>query len=323
MAGRGRRPGPRAPGAAAVSATGILAGALAVAAALPLLAWLTRRCVETRVPPCGRFVEVAGTRLHYQDRGEGPVVVLLHGLGGNLRHFHRLAARLSAHCRVIAVDSPGCGYSRRLGGGRLPLRGQAALLAAFFERLALEPALLVGHSLGGALALAVALDHPARVRGLVLLAGLSQPVRLKGPAIRSPLLQALFAWTLLAPVGLLLHRAALRTAFAPEAVPPDVGTAGGAWLGYRPGNFRQASMDMATAAAELAPLVPRYPTLGVPVAILFGRQDQLLDPAVHGERLAAALPRATLRLLDAGHMLPLTQVEPVAECILRALQPAR
>lgn len=305
-----------------MSPTGILAGALA-AAMLPLLAWLARRRVEALVPPCGRFVEVEGIRLHYQDRGEGPVVVLLHGLGGNLRHFHRLAAQLSVHCRVIAVDRPGCGYSRRLGGGWLPLCGQAALLATFFEQLALEPVLLVGHSLGGALALAVALDHPARVRGLVLLAGLSQPVRLKGVAIRSPLLRALFAWTLLVPVGLLLHRAALRAAFAPEAVPADIDKAGGAWLGYRPANFCQASMDMATVAAELAPLVPRYPTLDVPVAILFGRQDRLLDPAVHGERLAAALPRATLRLLDAGHMLPLTQPEPVAECILRALQPAR
>lgn len=288
----------------------------AILLAVPLLfallacfAWYTARRVESLVPPTGEFVDVAGARLHYVSRGEGPAVLLLHGLGGNLRHFHRMIDSLAEGRRVIALDSPGCGYSRMLDGGHVSLRRRADIVAAFIERLQLEQVLVVGHSLGGALALALALDHPQCLRGLLLLAPLSQPGKLKGLSLRAPIAQWLFAWTLLAPIGLLLHRASLRAAFAPDAVTPAFDMAGGGLLGYRPGNFINACRDAATASADLAAMVPRYPSLALPVRILFARQDGLLDHRVHGERLAAALPQATLELVDGGHMLPLAKAE--------------
>lgn len=302
-------------------AVALAASALGAVACLAGFAWYTAHRVEARVPPLGDFIDVTGARLHYLDRGTGPVVLLLHGWGGNLRHYHRLIERLASHCRVIALDIPGCGYSRMLDGRHASLRRRAEIVAAFMRCLALEQVLVVGHSLGGALALALALDHPQRLRGLVLLAGLSQPAKLKGVPIRSPAMQRLFAWTLLAPLGLLLHRASLRAAFAPDAVTPDFDTAGGALLGYRPDNFVNACRDVATVSAELAGMVPRYPSLALPVEVVFGRQDGLLEPCVHGEGLAAAIPQATLRMIEGGHMLPLTAADRIADWILDASAP--
>lgn len=301
-----------------MSAIGIACVALGIAAALPLLTWCTQRWVERRAPPVGQFVNVAGARLHYVDRGGGPVVVLLHGLPGNLRNFHQLEARLTPCCRVIAMDSPGCGYSRMLDGSHAPIRKQAAVVAAFLQRLELGPVLLVGHSMGGAVALAVAADYPDCVRGLVLLAGLSFPARLKGPLIRAAWLQALLGWTLATPLALLLHRPMQRMAFAPDAVSEGAGITGGMWLGWRPRSFISVCQGVATIPTELEHLQTLYPSLQLPVAIVFGRQDRVLDPATHGEQLAARLPHATLHLLDAGHMLPLTAAAPIADWIAAA-----
>ena len=90
---------------------GILAGILLGAVALALLsAWVAWRA-ERAVPPCGQFIETGGARIHYLDRGQGPAIVLIHGLGGQMQNFsHALLGRLTGEFRVILVDRPGSGY---------------------------------------------------------------------------------------------------------------------------------------------------------------------------------------------------------------------
>ena len=202
--------------------------ALAIATGLALLivglvifTALTARQAEAMAPPTGRFIEVDGARLHYLDRGTGPAVVLVHGLGGNLRNFHGLIAKLAGSCRVVAVDRPGSGYSTMISGEHPALRAQAAIIERFIRRLGLDRPLLVGHSLGGALSLALALDSPDSVRALVLISTLSHverapPAIFKSLDIRSPTLRWLIAWTLMAPLGKLAHQATLEAVFAPE-----------------------------------------------------------------------------------------------------------
>ena len=129
------------------------------------LAWFaanTTRKVEAAVPACGQFVEIDGQRLHYIDTGgTGPVIVMIHGLGGTLWHYrYALVAKLSGEFRIIAVDRPGSGYSTRPDDAPAKLSAQADTLAKFIRTLGLKRPLLVGHSLGGALSLAIALDHP-------------------------------------------------------------------------------------------------------------------------------------------------------------------
>lgn len=296
----------------------------AIAVLMAYAAWTARR-VEAQVPPLGRFVEVGGTRLHYVDRGEGPAVVLLHGLGGNLRNFHTLIDRLATRHRVIAPDRPGCGYSTP-AGAQPGLFEQASIVAAFLHGLGLERPLVVGHSMGGTLALALALDHPHSARALVLISPASHevhdpPPAFKGLDIASPWLRRVIAWTLAAPLGRLKHTAMLRAIFSPEPVSADFDTAAGGALGARPSSFVAASTDMEALPEELAAMTPRYPSLSLPVDILFGRRDPICPVAIHGEPLAAAVPGARLHLIDGGHMLPLTQLDVVADLIGRAQRP--
>ena len=294
-------------------------------AGLALFTALTARRARALAPPLGRFIEVEGSRLHYLDRGAGPVVVLVHGLGGNLRNFYRLADRLAATCRVIAVDRPGSGYSTVISGEHPTLAGQAAILARFLARLGLDRPLLVGHSLGGALSLALALDHPQSVRGLVLISTLSQlerapPALFKGLDIHSATLRCLLAWTVMVPIGKLAYRATLKALFAPEPVPSSFDVESGGALGLRPWSFIGASKDMVTIADELAVMIPRYPSLSIPVVVIFGRQDPILDHRAHGERLVAALPNATLHLIEGGHMIPVTAPDQIATLIRQAAE---
>jgi pimeloyl-ACP methyl ester carboxylesterase len=294
-------------------------------AGLVLFTALTARRAGVLAPPLGRFIEIEGSRLHYLDRGTGPVVVLVHGLGGNLRNFYGLADRLAATCRVIAVDRPGCGHSTVISGEHPTLLGQAAILARFLTRLGLDRPLLVGHSLGGALSLALALDHPQSVRGLVLISTLSQlerepPALFKALDIHAAALRWLIAWTVMVPLGKLTHRTTLKVLFAPEPVPSSFDIESGSTLGLRPWSFIAASKDLLTVAGDLAVMTPRYPSLAIPVEVIFGRQDPILDHRTHGERLVAALPNATLHLIEGGHMIPVTAPDQIATLIQQAAE---
>src|SRR5471030_2204256 len=131
------------------------------------------RGIERAHPPWGRFVEVAGGRLHLLELGspDAPPVVLLHGASGNLQDMRlALGDRLASRYRVILVDRPGHGWSDRPDGpsGGSPAR-QAALIHQALERIGVTRAIVVGHSWSGALATAYALAYPANVTGLVLL----------------------------------------------------------------------------------------------------------------------------------------------------------
>jgi pimeloyl-ACP methyl ester carboxylesterase len=299
------------------------AGLALVIMVLTLFTVLTARRAEAVAPPLGHFIDVDGARLHYLDRGAGPVVVMVHGLGGNLRNFYQLVDKLATTYRVVAVDRPGSGYSRMVSGEHPALRAQATIIARFLHRLGLDRPLLVGHSFGGALSLALALDHPNCVRALVLISTLSRverapPAAFKSLDVRSSALRWLIAWTVMVPLGKLAQQATLKAVFAPESAPKNFDVMGGSGLGLRPDSFIAASKDMATVAGELATMMPRYPSLTIPVDVIFGREDSILDYRAHGERLVAALPNATLHLIEGGHMIPVTVADQVVNRIKQA-----
>lgn len=290
----------------------------ALAAMAGYTAWSTAR-IERLIPPDGAFVEVEGARLHYVDEGQGPAIVIVHGLGGQLRNFrYALLSRLSPRFRVILVDRPGSGYSTFRG--QFPgLRAQARAIAGLMDALGLERPLLVGHSLGGAVSLALAQDYPDRVRGLALIAPLTQgdladvPKAFRMLAIRSPLARLLVAWLLVAPLSALAGPQRRSAVFAPDPVPDDFDILGGGGLTRRPKTFIAASRDLLLVPDELPGIQAAYETLRAPVEILFGRGDRILDPKAHGEGLARQIPGARLTLVDGGHMLPTLQAQLTAD----------
>jgi pimeloyl-ACP methyl ester carboxylesterase len=297
----------------------VVVGIVLLLATLVGYAALATRRIQAQVPPQGQYLTVDGARLHYVDRGQGPAIVLVHGLSGQLGNFaYALIDHLATNHRVIALDRPGSGYSRSHGGAPMELAAQARLIAAFIDRLALERPVLVGHSLGGALALVLAQDHPARVGSLALIAPLAFDDVRTTPLLhwvlrRSLAVRRVIGWTLATPLGQLGSAANLSAIFAPEPAPADFGVRGGGLLALRPANVVAASVDIVSAIRELGARSPRYDALAMPVAILFGRGDRVLSPRGHGERLAQAIGHAQLTVIEGGHMLPVTRPAAVAQ----------
>ena len=298
-----------------------------VAGGLALFSARTARQVEKALPPRGRFIEIDGARIHYLDEGSGPALLLIHGLAGQVHNFtHSLLGRLKRDYRVIILDRPGSGYSTPAPGGSVAIGAQAQLVSRFITALGLKRPIVVGHSMGGAIGLALALNHPDRIAGLALIAPLTQvpqsvPAPFAGLAIRTPLLRRLVAWTLATPVSIANRKLTLETLFGPQPVPDDFAVKGGGLLNLRPCSFIGASTDLIAGEEDLTAMPMRYKDLAVPLGIIYGAQDRILDPAVHGRGLAAQVPHADLELIDGGgHMILISSAERCAAFIARTSQ---
>ncbi len=294
------------------------------------LVWFTAntaRRVEAMLPPRGQFMEIDGQRIHYVDSGGNkPPVVMIHGLGGNLLHYgYAMADKLSNDFRVILVDRPGSGYSTRPDDAPATLTAQAKTIATLIRKLGLGKPLVVGHSLGGALSLAIALDHPDCVGGLTLLAPLTHaqeevPEVFKGIVIASPLVRKAIAWTVATPLGILRGQKLVAEVFAPEAAPADFPIRGGGILGLRPRAFYATSTDIMAVADVLPGYIARYKELGIPMGMLYGKGDRLLDYRRHGDAMKATCPALDLEVMEGGHMLPITVPDRCAAVVRRVAE---
>ena len=292
---------------------GDIAAALSgLAGASALVTLMATRRAERLAPPIGRFCDVPGARLHYTDHGSGSAIVLIHGLGGQLRNFApALVEHLARTFRVIAIDRPGCGYST-VRGQHPDLHAQAAMVAALLVRLETGPVMLVGHSLGGALSLALVEARPDLVAGLALVAPLTRqrrdaPSALRILTIRSAVARALIGWLVVGPAGRLMGKSSRSVVFDPDPMPDDYATLGGGALLYRPQTFDRASRDIQAVPAARAAIEAGYAAIERPVHVLFGRGERILPPALHGQQFVEQVPGADLTLVDGGHMLPFTQ----------------
>ena len=290
--------------------TALLAGAAALAAAL----WNNARArrAEREHPPRGRFLEVDGVRLHYLERdGAGPPVVLLHGnvvtaedwvLSGVL---DRVAGR--GH-RVVAFDRPGYGHSDRPRGSAWKAADQADLLRRAFARLGLERPVVVGHSWGTNAALALALDHPDAVRGLVLVSGYYHPTLRADALLVAPAAVPVLGDVLRHTVSPLLGAATLplviKGMFAPLPVPERFQQGFERGMAVRPLQIRAEAEDGAGMAREAAAMRDHYGELPMPVMIMAGSDDQAVDVGRHAIRLHERIPHSGLRMVPgAGHMV--------------------
>ena len=306
--------------------------AAATAAALLGAAWLVRRqsrAAEQRNPPAGRWLEIDRVRLHYLDQGQGDVVVLLHGNGSMTQDFvlSGIFDALARRYRVIAFDRPGFGYSSRPHPRRWSAQAQAELLTRALQRLEIDQPIIVAHSWGTLVALAMAQAHGERLRALVLLSGYYFPsLRVDIPLLSLPavpLVGTLLRNTLSPLLSRLLWPAMRRQLFAPAEVSDNFRR----WpvgLTVRPAQLRAAALDtgwMNTAAARLA---PHYAGIGLPVTLMAGSGDRIVDPRQQTQRLHQTLPNSELQMVEgAGHMLHHIAPDQVMAAIDRAMQRSR
>jgi pimeloyl-ACP methyl ester carboxylesterase len=265
---------------------------------------------ESAFPPLGRFIEADGVRLHVRETGmEGlPRLLLIHGASANLLELWTpLAEAFSPHYRVIAFDRPGMGYSTRPKSGGHAMAFQAQCAARVLEQTGEGPAIVVAHSLGSAVALRLALDHPGLVRGLVLIAPACNPYPHK-PAwwarlSATPVLGDIFCNLFIPFVGPPLSPTSVANNFWPAPAPSDYLDEAGVALIFRPAAFRASALDVCASNAEFAGQQPRYGELFTATVIVTAEKDRIVSPKRHARALAADMPAAELVIApDTGHM---------------------
>ena len=272
-------------------------------------------------PPSGQFLDVNGVRLHYTERGAGLPLVMLHGNGSMIQDFESSGlVGLAAHkYRVIVFDRPGFGHSKGPRGSVWTPEAQADLFHEALRRIGADRATVFGHSWGASVAVALALKYPYSVGSLVLASGYYFPtpradvVALSGKAL--PVLGDIMRYTVAPVLGRLVWPLLMRKIFGPASVPPKF--AGfPKEMALRPSQIRAAAAESALMIPGAIALRDDYADLKMPVAIVAGVEDLLIDIDAQSARLHGALPQSTLRRIPGvGHMVHQTATHSVMSAI--------
>jgi pimeloyl-ACP methyl ester carboxylesterase len=289
---------------------------LVLVAALVLLALITQAGVivlQRSYPQAGKRVEVTGATLNVVELGPrdapGSPIVLIHGASSNLKTMQQpLGDMLAGKHRVILIDRPGHGWSTRLREEDSTPAIQAKMIDEALGKLGVGPAIFVVHSWAGALGVRMALDYPARVAGLVMLAPVLYPwkggVGRYNDVVTTPVIGPLLAYTITLPLGYFLAGPGARNAFLPQIMPEHFVSDTAIPLLLRPREFLANARDLVTLKAAVAEQTPRYGDIRVPVVVIAGDADKTVWLDIHSRPFAAAVPSAKLIMLPGvGHIV--------------------
>lgn len=279
---------------------------------------------EAAFPPTGQLIDVQGTMVHAHIEGQGPDLVLIHGASGSARDFtFSLVGQLAQDYRVIAFDRPGLGWTQSLGDDGISPFLQARLLQAAADKLGVTRPLVVGHSYGGAVAMAWGLTDTPDVAGLVIVAGATMPwpgglgpfyaitsSRIGGATV----IPAITAFASPAQAG-----AVIDSIFAPAPVPPGYAEHVGAALTMRRESLRANARQVSGLKPYVTRMAEEYPKLDLPVEIVHGTADTIVPARIHAIPMSQLLPDAHLTLLEGvAHMPHHTHAPEVIAAIHRA-----
>ncbi|MEV7387893.1 alpha/beta hydrolase [Streptomyces sp. NPDC091215] len=257
-----------------------------------------------------RFVVVDGLRIHYKRAGHGPALVLLHGSASSLQHFDRATELLSESFDVIRPDLPAFGLTgpRKDRDYRIP--AYAATVAGLLEALGVPRYVVAGNSLGGNIAWNLALDHPERLTGLVLVNATGYPEKTMPTGMRltrNPLLRPVLRRAM--PRGAIERN--LRSNVGPRSTIVDDAMVDRAHqLMSRPGN-RSAFVDFCNT--DQPDRTAQLPRIAVPTLVL-------RSAGIDGQHFTRDIPGAQeLVHPHGGHLLPEEEPQWVADAIAKFL----
>jgi len=281
----------------------------------PLIHWLRRLQVELGIgalplpwlearyaKPESRFMTVDGVRIHYTDQGEGPVLLLLHGVLASLHTWDGWVQALHAHYRIIRVDIPGFGLSSGMGAGQYCPDKAVLFLDQIRTAMGLERFHMAGNSMGGLLSWLYAARYPQHVDKLILLdpVGYEQPLPGIMKLVSTPLLGNI--GRVVAP--LLLVNLNVRQVYGDvrRIAPGTVRRY--QHLLLREGN-RNTMVEVFRVFRSMHkrnPLTAEIPLIKSEILLIWGARDRWVPPA-HVERWLADAQSVQLRIYtDAGHV---------------------
>ena len=280
------------------------------------------RRADAANPPLGAFIDVNGVRLHYLERGSGPLVVLLHGNAVMIEDWLASGVfdALAETNRVIAFDRPGFGHSERPRSVVWTPAAQARLIAGALHAMGESEATIVGHSFGTLVAAELGLAFPKLARALVLIGGYYYPSLRPDAAFAAPPAIPVVGDAIRYTVSPLLG-AAMKPGMETQIFAPAPVSAG--WrsrfpfeMTLRPSQIRAAAAEAALMVPAAASIAPRLLALTQPVTLIAGRGDKVVSTEDQSQRLAAALPDAELHIVeDSGHMVHHTAADRVTAAI--------
>jgi pimeloyl-ACP methyl ester carboxylesterase len=266
-------------------------GALVALAALIVRPDIPRDVlVAAYAQPPSRFAEIEGMRVHYRDEGQGPPLLLIHGTASSLHTWEGWVTELASHRRVLRLDLPGFGVTGAAPDHDYSIARYVRFVGAFLDHVGVARVDVAGNSLGGRIAATFALDHPERVRRLVLVdaSGLHGQ---RPPAIfrlaRTPVLKHL----LKIATPRFLVKKNVREVYGDPARATDAIVDRYAELARGEGN-RVALVERLNGPPD-PDLDRRLAEMRPPVLLLWGANDRWIPPSF-GERFAAGLPNARL-----------------------------
>ena len=258
------------------------------------------------------FTEVGGLRVRYADRGFGDsVVLLLHGFGGDLDNWMFNLDSLAEKHRLLALDLPGHGQSVKTNVDP-SLSGMATFVRKFLDVLSVSSVHVVGHSMGGAIAMQLASDSPETVKslGLICSAGL-------GPDINSDYLRGFVEAQSQQELKLVLEQLFADESLVNLQLVNNL-------LNYKRMDGVEATLkalsETLISAGEQTFLTDNIVASGIPVLVIWGKQDRII-PVSHAQNFSAAGGYCVeVEIFDsAGHMVQMEKAYEVNRSLLNFL----
>ena len=273
-----------------------------------------------KLPPMpaadGQYISLRGKEIHYVEQpGQGVPVVMIHGLPGTNKDFDPVLPKLQG-VHVISIDRPGFGWSK---GGWLPYQEQIDVVHELLTKLKLAPAILVGHSFGGTLALGVARRYPQDIATMILVAPGAGGIRPNAmdefnaryaKFSQLPVVEPVIDVTAGDAIKRVAATSGAKRAFTPGELDP----------GYEqrllsvsmtPGNLDAFASDQLEFGDTSRWVDENVPQIRVPSVVIGAEDDQLVG-FDHTRRLAETLPGTQLVTVDGSHMIPYTHPDVIA-----------
>ena len=251
--------------------------------------------ISKTYPPIGEYYDIDGVKIHAKYiktdiPSKNPPIVFIHGASGNLRdQISPFQNILNIDADLLFLDRPGHGWSERGSQDNKYPDKQAALIAKLMDKLAIDKAIMVGHSFGGAVLASFAVHHPSKIHSLIFLSPVAYPwpggVRWYYTLTNLPVLGWLFANTLALIAGLQRIESGSKCVFWPNKMPDTYVRDTAPELVLRPKTFQANAKDIVNLFDYLCKTWPKYKNIKAPTIIISGNRDTVVFPYIHSDGL--------------------------------------